>query len=208
MTHTITLDNKAIYRLKPLEREEVDEARLLCDECVGKNLYSEEEIVAALHDTDKFFYLLKSEEDETIGYIYYYLTEVEYIAKCSKLDVEVFSVVYAAKNKKVGKIQSVGLKAEYRGIGLATQMIQVILKELKRISVDIAFIVCWKPGGIVPLAKVLEECEFRFLTEAKKVWYDDAELICPYCKGRCLCDAEVYYKLLDGGRNDETETFA
>ena len=67
----------------------------------------------------------------------------------------------------------------------------------------VAFIVCWKPGGVVPLGKALSECNFDFLAETKKVWYDDTELICPYCKGRCLCDAEVYYKLLNVETNNE-----
>jgi anaerobic selenocysteine-containing dehydrogenase len=78
-----------------------------------------------------------------------------------------------------------------------------MLKKLKEISIDVAFIVCWKPRGVVSLSKALWECTFDYLAEAKKVWYDDTELICPYCNGRCLCDAEVYYKLLDRETNHE-----
>ncbi len=203
MIHTFTLENKAAFYLKPLMEEEIEEARFLCDECVGENLYSKEEIAATIGAVDRFFYLLKSEKGETVGYIYYYLTDEEYIAKYAKLDVELFRAIYSDGNKKVGKIQSVGLKAEYRGIGLAAKMIRFILDTLKEISIDVAFIVCWKPGGVVPLGKALSECHFDYLAEAKQVWYDDTELICPYCKGRCLCDAEVYYKLLDGEMHNE-----
>lgn len=187
----------------PLSKEEINEARRLCDECVGENLYGEKEIDAAIGDTDKFFYLLKSETGETVGYIYYYLTDVEYIAEYSRLETNLFRDVYSSTDKKVGKIQSVGLKAEYRGIGLAAQMIQFILGKLKEFSIDVAFIVCWKPGGVVPLGKALAECNFNYLAEAKKVWYDDTKLICPYCHGRCVCDAEVYYKLLNEEKNNE-----
>lgn len=200
--YTFTLENGMAFFLRPLKKEEIDEALLLCDECVGRNLYSTDEIAAALNARDRFFYLLKNEKDETAGYIYYYLTDEEYIAKYSGLDAALFREVYPDVHKKVGKIQSVGIRAEHRGIGLAAQMMRFILNELKAVSIDIAFIVCWKPGGIVPLAKALGECGFRFLAEAEKVWYNDTELICPYCKGRCLCDAEVYFKLLDGGIND------
>ena len=135
--------------------------------------------------------------------IYYYLTEPEDIAKYAKLDAELFRKVYSRTDKKVGKIQSVGLKEEYRGIGLAAQMVNFILEKLKEISIDVTFIVCWKPSGILPLGKALSECKFAYLSEAKKVWYDDTELICPICHGRCLCDAEVYYKRLDGETNNE-----
>lgn len=203
MKYMFTIENNTAFYLKPLMEEEIEEAHLLCDECVGENLYSKAEIVDAIISNDRFFYLLKSEKGETVGYIYYYLTKVENIAKYSKLDVELFRAIYSGENKKVGKIQSVGLKTEYRGIGLAAKMIQFILEMLKATYIDIAFIVCWKPRGTVPLGRALSECDFKYLADAKRVWYDDTELICPYCKGRCLCDAEVYYKLLDGETKNE-----
>ena len=201
--YTFTIPNQGTFFLAPLSTEEISEARSLCDECVGENLYGEEEIAATIGASDNFFYFLKNEQGEKVGYIYFYLTDEEYIANYAKLDVELLRAVYAQPNKKVGKIQSVGLKEEYRGIGLAAQMINFILEKLKEISVDITFIVCWKPDGIVPLGKALLECKFDYLAEAKKVWYDDTALICPICHGRCLCDAEVYYKRLGGETNNE-----
>ena len=194
--YTITLENGMRFYLRPLKKEEIEEASFLSDECVGKNLYPTEEIAATLNDQEKFFYLLKNEKDETIGYIYYFLTNEEEIAKYSKLDINVFRKVYSDSNKKVGKIQSVGIKKEYRGNELAVEMMRFILKEMKKLGIDITFIVCWKPGGFLPLGKTLAKCQFNYLTEAKKIWYDDIELICPHCKGRCSCDAEIYYKLL------------
>lgn len=194
--YTITLENGMRFYLRPLKKEEIEEASFLSDECVGKNLYPTEEIAATLNDQEKFFYLLKNEKDETIGYIYYFLTNEEAIAKYSKLDINVFREVYSDSNKKVGKIQSVGIKKEYRGNELAVEMMRFILKEMKTLGIDITFIVCWRPGGFLPLGKTLAKCEFSYLTEAKKIWYDDTELICPHCKGRCSCDAEIYYKLL------------
>lgn len=200
MIQTFTLEKKGVFCLKPLAKEEVNEACHLCDECVGENLYGAADIAATIGAADKFFYLLKNEAGETVGYIYYYLTDLECIAEYAKLDVERFRAIYARSDKKVGKIQSVGLKTEYRGIDLAAHMINFILEKLKESSIDVAFIVCWKPRGIVPLAKTLGDCQFDYLAEAKKVWYDDLKLICPYCNGRCRCDAAVYYKLLNRGR--------
>ena len=75
-------------------------------------------------------------------------------------------------------------------------------------SAGAVFAICWKPGKIVPAGKMLKECGFDDLTEAKNVWYDDKDLVCPYCKGRCRCDAEVFYKLLNGEKNYESETLA
>ena len=204
MTHMIISENKMLFRLEPLKKEDIDEVRQLCDECVGQNLYSEGEIASTLSDEDRFFYLLKNEKGKIIGYIYYYLTDEDSIAEYSKLDKALLHSVCQKTEKKVGKIQSVGLKENYRGCGLATQMIHFVLGKLRAVSVEVVFIVCWKPAGSVPLKKALSGCDFSFLTEAEKVWYDDADLICPYCNGRCRCNAEVYYKILNRRISNET----
>lgn len=199
MIREFTRESNKGYSIHPLEEKELDEVAALCDECVGKNLYPKEEIGKAIGSKERFFYLLKTAEGKIAGYLYYYLTDVASVARYAKLDINQFLDVYANEKKPVGKIQSIGLKEEYRGLGLATQMMQFLLKELELISVEAAFIVCWKIGNRIPLEKTLCECDFAYLTEAKRVWYDDINLVCPYCKGRCTCDAEVYYKMLGNG---------
>lgn len=208
MSDGFTHENGQVFRLCPLTKEETEIARSLCDACVGTNLYSKEEILRATEEKNRFFYLLKTDKGEIAGYIYYHLTDEASIASSAKLDIAVLRAVYRETGRKVGKIQSIGLKETYRGMGLAAQMIRFALGALAAMSVEAVFIVCWKPGGTIPLGKALKACGFDDLTEAKKVWYDDAGLICPYCKGRCRCDAEVFYKLLNGETNDESETLA
>lgn len=188
--------NGRAFCLQPLKPEEAEEARLLCDGCVGENLYPKEEIAAAIGAPDRFFYLLKTAEGETAGYIYYYLTGLDEIARYAKLSPALLQKVYPKPGRKVGKIQSVGLKAPYRALGLAAPMMRFSLGELRTLGAEAAFIVCWKPGGKLPLGRALESCRFRHLAQSQKVWYDDTDLICPYCKGRCLCGASVYYKIL------------
>lgn len=195
--YNFTIENDMAFGFYPLTKEEVKKTRLLCDACVGKNLYTEEELLQSIEAEDRFFYLLKTDKGETIGYIYCYLTDVESMAKFAKIDPNLLGSVYHGDKRKIGKIQSVGLKKDYRGMGLAAQMIRFTLKKFAEISIEAVFIVCWKPGGIVPLDKALQNCNFTHLTEAKRVWYDDIDLICPYCQSRCVCDAEVYYKILD-----------
>lgn len=194
--YQIRSQNDDIFFLRLLTEADLKETRILCDECVGENLYPWDVLVKAMEETEQFFYLLTTKEDEIIGYIYYYLTDVKSIADYAKINVELFYTVYQETSKAVGKIQSVGLKEKYRKSGLAAQMIGFVLKELKDQSVEMAVSVCWKMGEIVPLKKALRECGFCYLSDAEKIWYDDVELICPYCKGRCLCDAEVHYRIL------------
>lgn len=59
--------------------------------------------------------------------------------------------------------------------------------------------VFWKPNGTLPMVRSLEAFSFLFLEDAHLVWYDTPGLVCPYCQGKCHCDAAVYYKPLKGG---------
>lgn len=203
MMYQIDIEGKGLFSLEPLKAEEIEEARRLCDACVGTNLYTEAELASAVAAEDRAFYLVKSEAGEIVGYVYYCLASLEELAKYTKLELSLFRSLCSDPERKVGKYQSIGIRPEYRGIGLSARMVSSVLKMMKDAGAEIAFGVCWKPVGVLPLAGVMSECRFTFLAEAKKVWYDDPDLICPYCKGRCTCDAEVYYKKLDGDTEDE-----
>ena len=94
----------------------------------------------------------------------------------------------------VGKIQSVGIKETFRRQGLAVWLMKYALRQFAEKGIGEVFIICWNAGGKVPLEKALQECRFVHLFSAKMIWYNKKELYCPYCKGRCKCDAEVYFK--------------
>lgn len=196
-----TAEDGRAFTLTPLTRGEVALAKRLSDKCVGENLYSEAELTAALTAPDRVFRLLKTDAGDTAGYLYYYLTTLDALAAYAKLPAETLRAVLPAPCATVGKLQSVGVDEGYRGLALAAQMLTLALDDLRARGVRAAFIVCWKHGGTVPLGSAVRKCGFRYLTEAHNVWYDDASLVCPYCEGRCKCDAEVYYKLLDEEEN-------
>lgn len=198
MNHMICLEGQPQLTMRPLAREDIPSTLALCDSCVGKNLYTYEELSFAIDARDRFFYLFTTPDGETAGYIYFYLTTVEGLASYAKLSQRVLLSVSQATGS-VGKIQSVGVKDSFRRCGLARKMVDAALAVLSSLAVSTVFVVCWKPGQTVPLQRTMEECRFIHLTTAKKIWYDDPDLICPYCSGRCQCDAEVYYKTLDKG---------
>lgn len=180
------------FFLRPIKKSDIHVVVRLCDECVGKNLYTEEDIIKAIEAEEHFFYLLETIDGKVVGYIYYYFTDWENVEKEIKEKVA-FAVTL---NNQQGKIQSVGVREEYRQSGLAVEMIQFALKNLKEELVELTYIICWKKGDEVPLKRSLQECEFTYLTEIKKFWYDKIMLVCSYCQGRCECSAEVYYKKL------------
>lgn len=183
--------------LCPLKTEDVHTAKGLCDECVGKDLYSEEEIRNSIDARQSFFYLLKDKDGEAVGYIYFHTTGVQQIAEDGKLDMCLLRSVCPVGTVTAGKIQSIGLKDHYRRSGYGKYMIDFAVRKFKELNLQSVFIICWKKGNDVPLGNTLNQCRFHFLSTTKMVWFDHPRLYCPYCRGRCRCDAQVYYKILD-----------
>ena len=180
--------------LRPLESGDVDAVIKISDESVGKGLYTASEIKETIGSDSKFLYVLKSPDGEIAGYIFFFLTDTDTIVKDAKIDKETFLKVLDGTKAKIGRIQSIAIKEEYRGEGLSEKLIDFAVSKLQDLKTECTFIVCWKKGDFVPLKKTMEECKFKFLAEVQKVWYDNERLYCPYCKGRCSCNAEIYYK--------------
>lgn len=201
------------FYLCPLEKEDIEEVLLLCDRCVGKNLYQKEELAQTIGSKERWFLLLKTAEGELAGYIYYYITNAGQIAEDSRISIEKIrqacgqtlehvekmqsagkiqpvgkmqsagKMLPAEKLQPVGKIQSVGVKEAFRGQGLAVHMVQYAMNQFSEKGIREVFIICWNAGGRVPLAKTLQKCRFIHLSSAKKIWYDKEDLFCRIVKG-------------------------
>ena len=183
------------FYLQPLEKEDIEETLQLMDQCVGENLYHKEELEQTIGSKDRAFLLLKTAQGELAGYIYYYLTTADQIAQDARLGAQkTRQVCRQSAVALVGKIQSVGIKKAFRRQGLAALLMEHVLASFAGMGVEEVFIICWNAGGKVHLEKALQKCQFVHLSSAKMIWYDKTDLFCPYCKGRCRCDAEVYFK--------------
>lgn len=185
---------KPFFHCEKLTEDEIPEALGIADECVGKNLYKREDFLKAVLDDDYFFTLYKTDEGITAGYIYYYLIDKEELSSSGRLNRPLLDSVY--KGDKCARLQSVGVREEYRGEGLGTRMMASSLSKLSFRGVECVYIVCWNPGGRLPLSHALSSCGFKHLIKIDDYWAEDESLICPYCGGRCHCSAEVYYKIL------------
>lgn len=193
MENKIVAENGTEFYLSPLQREEVAAAKRLCDVCVGENLYSEKELSETIGSKKQFFWLLKTSSGETVGYIYYLFTDTVSLAKYAKLDEKILLDV-CTNGENIGKIQSVGIKKNFRGLGIAASLIKFAVDRLQKAMADTVFTVCWKARGDAFLAPALKACRFNYLSSAENVWYDEKELICPICGGRCRCGAKIYFK--------------
>jgi len=211
------------WELRRLTAPYVRQAKALCDQCVGVNLYTQEYLESILDDPRHFFYLLPAKDGGIAGYAYFIRMSPEEFTHLSRLPEEEISrlctvlkedadpkgeeiraggadpemaAVFAKEGLTVGNIRSIGVEKSYRGRGLSERLLRFCLSQLSAHGAEVAAALCWKANGSVPMKKAMLSCGMRYLTDAHRVWYDNRELICPICRGRCECDAEVYYKRL------------
>ncbi len=184
----------------PLSAERVEEALALCDECVGKNLYTREQLLAAAEQETQQFLLLLNEKNEAIAYVYFRLIALSEAERMAKKPLPALRKIAGKEAPLLSNLQSVGVLPRYRHCGLSVSLVAHYLRRTEEEDkADLAFSLLWELNGKAPMAKILEGFGFSYLTDAKRVWYDRENLICPICGGRCSCNAAVYYKKRKGG---------
>lgn len=193
---TIPLPGNPGYHLERLSLSTVDMALDLCGVCVGKGLYSRQYITDIIGNPNHWFYLLKNENRELVGYTYYYLTDLDDMAAFSKTDKSVLSAMSSKSDPVIGNLRSLGIAPPFRRHRLAIELMQFSIDHLRRLHADVAFGAFWKANGKLPMKDSLELYEFKRLTDASMIWYDHEDLYCPVCAGRCRCDAVLHYKVL------------
>ncbi|MCC8157015.1 MAG: hypothetical protein LIO54_07045 [Oscillospiraceae bacterium] len=183
--------------LRRLTDQDVAEAAQICDRCVGKNMYTRDYLASIVHDPRHLFYLLFSKENKTVGYIYSIVMNREELVRFSKLDAKHLRRLCDKSDANIGVLRSIGLDEPFRRTGLSVELVRFSLAGLASLGARLVVVLCWKIDEVVPLRKTLEQCGMKYLTDAHRVWHDMDDLVCPYCNGRCVCDAEVYYKRLE-----------
>lgn len=193
------IENGAVEKLKlhRLSERYITEAAQMCDRCVGKNLYTKDYLASILHEPGHFFYLLLSDEDVLAGYMYFIMMDRTELASVSKLDTMQLNRLCKGTDEIIGNLRSIGVDEPFRNKGLSKELILFSLEQLASLGAHVAVALCWKAGVVVPMRQTMLSCGLQYLTDAYHVWYDIEDLECPYCSGRCECDAEVYYKRLE-----------
>lgn len=184
------------FTVRRLTEEYLDRAVALCAQCVGENLYPKRYIASILYQPDHYYNLLLTPEGELAGYHYFHLTGLEAAARETRLPVQRLKGISKRENPVVAQFQSVGVAPGFQRLGLARRLAELALTEAQAEKADLALCMAWKYDGHVPMGDNLTACGFRYLTDSRMAWYDNEKLVCPICKGRCKCDAAIYYKEL------------
>lgn len=120
----IVTEDGARYTLCPLKKENVEEIIALCNASVGENMYTREELAEAVDSSNRFFYLAVAEDGNIAGYMYFYLEQFQKLPAFGKLSSTVLTGAGLLKEQTVGNLQSIGVKPEYRGTGLALHLMR------------------------------------------------------------------------------------
>lgn len=189
---------ESVFSFRRLTETYLDIAVLLCDSCVGKNLYTRAQLNQIIYKPTHYFYLIFTHSGEPAGYIYFFPADLEEMMSLSKLSCEQLNIVTKGEHPVIGNLQSIGVTETYRGEGISEILVKFFLTTLQESTVaEVAFGVFWKAKGKVPMEKTLKTFDFIYITDVQGVWQDKDDLICPFCRGRCTCEASVYYKPLE-----------
>lgn len=176
----------------------LEQTLALCDKCVGEHLYTRADFAQVIERDDQEVFLLLTPAEKVVGYIYCRLIDVREAEQLSKQSLQQLDNKVFKACSLLGILQSIGISEAYRQQGLSNILVEAYLQWLwRKTAADIAFGVFWKPHGKAPMGSILENFGFYHLTDAQNVWYDNENLICPVCHGRCRCEAAIYYKILE-----------
>ena len=184
-------------KLERLCEDNLDKACRLCDDCVGKDMYTRDYLSDIMTDGRSVFYLLTDPSGEPAAYIFFQPTDLERIAAFTKLGESTVRSIAGDKTTLI-HYRSVGVGRKFRGRRLSQKLMERMFSECEAQNIDYIFGACWRQGDNVPMKKVMEQCGFVHIARVEKLWYDEEQLYCPICKGRCSCSAEIYYKKFKG----------
>ena len=166
----------------------VREAEKICDDLLGKGLYSEERIKEICRKEDHYFFVI-SKRGQIEGIFYCYAGMAADIPFAAAIDG-------MTADTRIGVAQSIALRNEARHRGIAASLLDHATGMLfDEENVRAIFALAWVQGVEIPAKKHLERCGYRFLEIQSHPWASCEELICPVCGCQpCICDGAVYVK--------------
>lgn len=106
-------------------------------------------------------------------------------------DVEAF-----AERRPVLIYKSAAVLQRHERKGVMRALATAGLETARQEGYGCLFASAWVYDGKSPIAGTFKAFTFVPLYKREKLWYDDPGYTCVVCKGRCTCDAMIYYKKL------------
>ena len=141
--------------------------------------------------------LLKNQENMLCGYVYFQKTSQNEMADFLKIDQAVLKNLMGSEKNTLVNFRSIGIEPKMRNKGLSEILFSFAIEYSQKIlKADYMLGAFWKKYDEIPMESNLRKFKFEHLLTVKNMWYENEKLICPVCKGRCTCSAEIYIKEL------------
>lgn len=92
--------------------------------------------------------------------------------------------------------KSAAVVKKYEHCGIMKAMAEQGLNEARLMGYGSVYGSAWIIDGKIPIEGTFRAFGFQRLYERQMLWYHDENYRCIVCKGRCTCDAVIYYKKL------------
>lgn len=166
---------------------------LTCD-CFGENYTFDEEMQRFIDDERNRVYV--EYDDKGLSGAFMLLAEDEdMISKSMEVKSDDYDRISQGKPCLHHKFSAV--RTDRRQDGLMTAMIQEAIADLENEGkYGAIFGQAWIRNGEIPMAVVCDRAGYVQYKRQIRPWYGITDRYCNICKGRCKCDAMVYYRQL------------
>lgn len=188
------------YTLKEFDaktdRKYLPQMRALADDGLSKGFLSDEEV--GQFGKDEYFCAFGVDENDRVCCMNFgKYADIETVAgelRCSADEVR--ALLPEAKKFAVhlGLVVADGAQ----GNGLATKIMRFHHKIIFQRADVIIKGVWMRDGEEKPVIRLLDNLGAVFIKKVPRYWYGYTDLYCSRCKGRCICDCDLYYLTKDG----------
>ena len=114
------------------------------------------------------------------------------------MGMEESEVMEITENKPALIYKSAAVLPKYRKHGLFTKLAESLLCNAKELGYCSVIVSAWTHSGRTPVEKSLMSLDFTRLYRRHMLWYQYENYRCVICNGRCVCDAIIFYKKIEG----------
>ena len=172
------------------------EMKALADWGLSPGFFNDE-VVKNIESNEYFCSIALDDDDKVCCVSYGYLLDLNGAAnelRCSANEV----ASYFPGVTKFASHVGMATRPDMQGQGIAKEMVK-LHKKLAFPYADIIFNIVWnRKGAEKSIVAVIKHFGAEFLKTIPLYWYDEPDLYCTVCKGRCVCDCDIYYYTKDG----------
>lgn len=164
----------------------------LCDERYGRGYINRQGFDHWMEHPS----LLKVAESEGAFAGFAVMVPASYLEISKKMGMPAQDVERIAGGRPALIYKSAAVPLRFERCGIMHAMAQAGLDTARAEGYGSLFGSAWIYNGKIPISGTFKTFDFRPLYKRQMLWYDDPEYHCVLCKGRCRCEAMIYYKTL------------